>query len=247
MCSFSLGIIHDNEQDYTKAIDCYMCAYLLSENMGNKAFQALSCNYIGVDYQLMSSINKAYMYTGHFVDANNVSLEKALLFHQKHLEISNGAGKFVAHLNLGLTSASLNRPSEATWHYQEGLRFAIANNSKQWQSLAVGNLGLLACRHNDAETSLACIERHLQHLELLHDRSGEAYAWFLLGQIALHMGDYDRAVRSLDHAYRMSKEIGELSMMKQYSCYVGAARARLRMKDYIAKVSCDIVHVTDYN
>nr|CCA15303.1 conserved hypothetical protein [Albugo laibachii Nc14] len=242
-----LGIIHDNAQHYAKAIDCYMGAYLLSEKMDNTMLQALSCNYIGVDYQMLSSINIAYMYTGHFLDAGNVSLEKALFFHQKHLELSNDAGKFVAHLNLGLTSASLNLPSEATWHYQEGVRLAISNDNTQWQSLAVGNLGLLAYRHNDTETSLACIERHLQHLELLHDRSGEAYAWFLLGQIALRVGEHDKAVRSLDHAYRMSQEIGELSVTKQYSCYLGVARARMQMKDYIAEVSSSAGHNTEYD
>jgi len=63
-------------------------------------------------WQLYSCINSAEIsYNGRFSDTNNSSLIAAIEFHQRHLEMGDEAGQFVAHTNLGLTLGSLNRVS----------------------------------------------------------------------------------------------------------------------------------------
>uniref|UniRef100_H3HAY5 MalT-like TPR region domain-containing protein n=1 Tax=Phytophthora ramorum TaxID=164328 RepID=H3HAY5_PHYRM len=98
-----LGILHDNVEDYSKAIDSYLLVLSISESTQNNLFTGLAANCIGVNYQLLSSSTKDYSYTGKFVDPQSRSLQNALVYHQKHLEVADDAGKFVAHLNLGLT------------------------------------------------------------------------------------------------------------------------------------------------
>ncbi|TMW63112.1 hypothetical protein Poli38472_002053 [Pythium oligandrum] len=236
-----LGIIYDNVEDYTKAIECYLLVLSISESTQQKLFTALAANCIGVNYQLMSCGTKEYTYTGKFVDAGNRHLQNALVYHQKHVEAGDDAGKFVAHLNLGLTYGSLGDPNEAARHHQEALRLSIRLNSAYGQSLAVGNLGLLASRQNDLETATACMEQHLQLVQSVNDRSSEAFAWIQLGLLAGRTGDHDKAVRAFDQAYKIAQEVGEVGTVKQCSCYLGIARARLQMVAYVKHLTASLV------
>ncbi|GLD93277.1 hypothetical protein PINS_up001869 [Pythium insidiosum] len=192
---------------------------------------------MGVDHQLLSSAAKELVYTGQFVDAGNRHLQLALEFHRKHLEVADDAGKFVAHLNLGLTYGSLQDANEAARHHQEALRLAIRLNSTYGQSLAVGNLGLLASRQQDVETATACMEQHLQLVQSVSDRAAETFAWLQLGHLASRVGDHEKAVRAYDQAYKIAQELGAVGTVKQCSCYLGVARARLQMEAYVQSVS----------
>jgi tetratricopeptide (TPR) repeat protein len=233
----SLGIIYDNVEDYPKAIDCYLLVLSISESTQQKLFTALAANCIGVDYQLLSSASKEYSYTGKFVDSGNRLLQSAVTYHEKHLADADDAGKFVAHLNLGLTFGSLDEPNEAAKHHQEALRLAIRLNSAYGQALAVGNLGLLASRQNDLETAIACMEQHLQLIQSVNDRSAEAFAWIQLGHLSSRLGKHEKAVRAFDQAYKIAQETGEAGTIKQCSCYLGVARARLQMESYVQKLT----------
>lgn len=241
METFSLGITYDNVQDYSKAIDCYMLVLSISESTQHSIFMGLAANCIGVNYQMMSSASREYIYTGKFVDAGNRNLQNALVYHQKHLDVADDAGKFVAHLNLGLAYGSLNDPNEAARHHQEALRLSIRLNSSYGQSLAVGNLGLLASRQNDLETAVACMDQHLQLIQSVNDRSGEAFAWIQLGLLSSRLGDHERAVRSFDQAYKLAQELGEVGTMKQCGCYLGVARARLQMEAYVQQLTASLL------
>jgi hypothetical protein len=51
--------------------------------------EALAYNCIGVDYQKLAEMNPKFY-------------EDSIQFHQKHKEIADIAGKFLAHVNLGI-------------------------------------------------------------------------------------------------------------------------------------------------
>eukprot|EP00644_Phytophthora_capsici_P004294 jgi/Phyca11/527232/estExt2_fgenesh1_pm.C_PHYCAscaffold_170114 len=236
-----LGILHDNVEDYSKAIDCYLLVLSISESTQNKLFMGLAANCIGVNYQLLSSSKKDYSYTGKFVDPQNRYLHNALVYHQKHLEVADDAGKFVAHLNMGLTLGSLDRPNEAAHYYQEALRLAIQLNSAYGQSLAVGNLGLLASRQNDLDTAIACFNQHLQLIQSVNDRPAETFAWIQLGHLASRRAEYEKAERAFDQAHRLAQELGDTGTVKQCSCYLGVARARLQMQAYVCQLTTSLL------
>lgn len=237
----SLGITYDNVEEYAKAIDCYMLVLSISESTQHKVFIGLAANCIGVNHQLLSSASREFVYTGKFVDTKSKHLQSALVYHQKHLEVADDAGKFVAHMNLGLVHGSLGDPNEAARHHQEALRISIRLNSTYGQSLAVGNLGLLASRQNDLETAIACMDQHLQLVQSVNDRPGEAFAWIQMGLLVSRVGDHERAVRSFDQAYKLAQELGEVGTSKQCSCYLGVARARLQMEAYVRQLTDPLV------
>ncbi|KAG6969318.1 hypothetical protein JG687_00003300 [Phytophthora cactorum] len=239
-----LGILYDNVEDYSKAIDCYLLVLSISESTENKLFMGLAANCIGVNYQLISSSTKDYSYTGKFVDPQNRSLQNALVYHQKHLKVADNAGQFVAHLNLGLTLGSLDRPNEAAHYYQEALRLAIQLNSAYGQSLAVGNLGLLASRQNDLDTAVACMNQHLQLIQSVNDRPAETFAWIQLGHLASRRAEFEKAERAFDQAHRLAQELGDAGTVKQCSCYLGVARARLHMQTYVHQLTSSLLPPT---
>lgn len=213
----------------------------ISESTQNSMFVALASNCIGVNYQLLSSTSKEYVYTGKFVDAGNRQLPNAIEYHKKHLGAADDAGRFVAHLNLGLAFGSLDDPNQAARHHQEGLRLAIQLNSAYGQSLAVGNLGLLASRQGDIDTASACMNQHLQLIQSVSDQPGEAFAWIQLGHLAGKQGDYVKAERAFDQAYRLAQGLGHAAIMKQCSCYLGVARARIQMHSYSAQLTAQLL------
>lgn len=224
-------------EEYSKAIDCYLLVLSISESTQHMTFLGLAANCIGVNYQLMASSSKAYVYTGAFVDPSNIQLQNAVVYHRKHIEAADDAGKFVGHLNLGLTYGSLGDPNEAARHHQEALRIAIRLNTVYGQSLAVGNLGLLASRQNDNETAAACMDQHLQLIQSVNDRPAEAFAWIQLGHLASRRGNHEKAVRAFDNAYKLAQELGLSGTMKQCGCYLGVARARLQMAAYVRQLT----------
>ncbi|ETW07020.1 hypothetical protein H310_03113 [Aphanomyces invadans] len=232
---FCMGIVHDNVDDFDVAIDVYKKALALLENSDNLSFRALVMSCIGVDYQLSSS--GAVAYTGRFVDPDSAALQAALTCHQHHADMNvDDAGQFVAHTNVGLTLGSLGRAAEAAKHHQEALRVAIRLNSAYGQSLAVGNLGLLASRQGDLPTATACMDQHLQLIQSVQDRSAEVNAWMQLGFLATRDGAHDKAVRYFDQAYRLAQDLNEIGIMKQASCYLGIARGCLHAPTFFRNV-----------
>ncbi len=61
---------------------------------------ALAYNCIGVDYQKLGETNPEY-------------LEEALVYHNKHRDIADIAGKFLAHINIGLIYDKMGNMAEA--------------------------------------------------------------------------------------------------------------------------------------
>ncbi|KAF0716545.1 Aste57867_2793 [Aphanomyces stellatus] len=232
---FCMGIVHDNLDDFVTGIDVYKKALALLQDSDNVQFRALVLSCIGVDYQLSSSLDVGY--TGRFVDAESADLQLALTFHQSHSEMDvDDAGLFVAHTNLGLTLGSLARSVEAAKHHQEALRLAIRLNSAYGQSIAVGNLGLLASRQNDMATATACMDQHLQLIQSVQDRSAEVNAWMQLGFLATRELKHDKAARYFEQAYRLALDLNEIGMMKQASCYLGIARGSLHAPTFFHNV-----------
>ncbi len=92
-------------------------------------------------------------------ETNKEWLQQAILYHQRHLDISDQGGKFVANTNLGLCYGILGDFNLSGQHHQEALRTAIKMQTLYGQSISVGNLGLLALSKSDYNTSRMCLEQ----------------------------------------------------------------------------------------
>ncbi len=108
-------------------------------------------------------------------------LQQAIIAHTRHLDVSPDAGgKFVAYINLGICLGWLGDVNQAAKNHQDALRVAIKMQTLYGQSIAVGNLGLLALSKQDFTTARTCFEQHLQLIQALLDPESEIAAWKLV-------------------------------------------------------------------
>ena len=66
---------------------------------------------------------------------------EAINYHMKHKEIADVAGKFLAHINLGIIYNAVGEFEKSSINHQFALRYAIQMSSVAGQSVAIGNLG----------------------------------------------------------------------------------------------------------
>lgn len=74
-------------------------------------------------------------------DQNPVYYKDSIEYHSKHKEVADVAGKFLAHINLGIIYNSMGEHEKSSINHQFALRYAIQMSSVAGQSIAIGNLG----------------------------------------------------------------------------------------------------------
>ena len=179
----SLGVIHDNQQHYLEAIESYKLYLQICEEIKDNIGAAAACNCIGVNYMLMANppSDAGCLHGVKLTPTTTQLLDKAVHFHSKHLEIGPDAGgRFVANTNLGLCLGMLDNINQSAKHHQDGLRIAIKMQTLYGQSIAVGNLGMLAQVKRDFSTARTCFDQHLQLVQALIDPEAEIEAWKLV-------------------------------------------------------------------
>lgn len=158
----SLGVIYDNQSNFLQAIESYKSYLQICDEIGDAVGSACACNCIGVNYLLLACppSDIGCLQSIELTDQNRDYLEKSTYFHAKHLEIGpDSGGKFVANTNLGLAYGMLGEINASAKHHQDALRIAIKMQTLYGQSIAVGNLGLLAMVKGDHSTARTCFDQ----------------------------------------------------------------------------------------
>ena len=86
---YSTGVLFDNLGKYKQAIEQYKKFLQVCKAIGDVHGEALSYNCIGVDYMKLG-------------ESSPDLFKEAIEYHTKHKEIADVAGKFLAHINLGI-------------------------------------------------------------------------------------------------------------------------------------------------
>ena len=86
-------------------------------------------------------------------------IDRAIEYHSQHVSVADAGGKFVGNVNLGLCYGVKGDVATAARHQQNALRIAIKMQTLFGQSIAVGNLGMLAMIKADYATARTCYEQ----------------------------------------------------------------------------------------
>jgi len=86
---YSTGVLYDNLGKFKEAIAQYQKFLQVCRAIGDVHGEALAYNCIGVDYMRLGELDTAFY-------------NDAIQYHMKHKEIADVAGKFLAHINLGI-------------------------------------------------------------------------------------------------------------------------------------------------
>jgi hypothetical protein len=161
----SLAVINDNLGNYKSAIEHYKSYLEICKETGDTHGQSVACNCLGVDYMFLScsASDEGFINGFKATEQSLAYLDQALEYHLQHLQSADQGGKFVADINIGLCLGAKNEYSQAAKYYQNSLRVAIKMQTLFGQSIAVGNLGMLAIRKGDYPTARTCLEQVDSH------------------------------------------------------------------------------------
>ena len=165
--------------------------------------------------------------------------ENALEYHNKHKQIADIGGKFIAHINLGIVYSNLNESEKAAINFQMALRCAIQMSSKAGQLLAIGNLGKVGYNNtviSDHEKLQMLIKRYIELSNYMRDDEGKSNAYLELGKVMMQKKDWLSSARHLDEARTMAKLTNNKEVLNDASVNYGIAQANMAWEDYSKKV-----------
>lgn len=225
---YSMGVLYDNMNNYSKAVASYEKFLTVCQSIGDSHGEALAYNCIGVDYHHMAEMDPE----------KSVYWQEAINYHTKHKEIADVPGKFLAHINLGLIYNQQGDSERAAINHQFALRYAIQMSSVAGQSVAIGNLGQIGYSkmNGDSEKLKMFAERYLTLSHELKNRKGESGAYQQLGNISLGLGDFDTSTKNFYRAMKIAEEIQDKDMMESARCNFGVANASLKMEDHMKNI-----------
>lgn len=232
----SSAIIHDNQGNFSKAIDNYLLYLELCEKMNDLVGAACACNCLGVNYMLLVSpqSDAGTLLGVHTLNSKSVDyLNLAIEYHSKHLAIGpDDGGRFVANINIGLCLGMVGNIASSAKYQQDALRIAIKMQTLYGQSIAVGNLGNLALLKRDFVTAKTCFEQHLQLVQALSDNEAEIKAWKMIADVKYAEADYSASIESLEQAKKIAIKEGSLNELKKIHCHIGISTGNLDFEEY---------------
>lgn len=170
-------------------------------------------------------------------DIDNIFYNDAITYHMKHKEIADVAGKFLAHINLGIIYNMAGDYEKSSINHQFALRYAIQMSSVAGQSVAIGNLGKVGGNKIYAQMNQdkmqMFVERYLELSNELKYRKGESCAYMQLGEILTQKGDYDSSTKHFYRAMKISEDVKDNDMKEQAKVNFGMANASLKWNSHI--------------
>eukprot|EP00428_Durinskia_dybowskii_P082622 CAMPEP_0170428512 /NCGR_PEP_ID=MMETSP0117_2-20130122/39810_1 /TAXON_ID=400756 /ORGANISM="Durinskia baltica, Strain CSIRO CS-38" /LENGTH=99 /DNA_ID=CAMNT_0010687811 /DNA_START=45 /DNA_END=341 /DNA_ORIENTATION=- len=92
------------------------------------------------------------------------------------------------------------------------------------QSIAVGNLGMLAQVKRDFSTARTCFDQHLQLVQALIDPEAEIEAWKLMAGLSTAQENHEEALDSFEQARRIAEREGHHNELRRINCLIGVSK-----------------------
>jgi tetratricopeptide (TPR) repeat protein len=177
---------------------------------------------------------------GSFVAHTNLGLVYQLMASVCETERNSSSGGTASHNEDGyeqqghgldsLTDKQRALTEQAAFAHQAALRAALAMSSLAAQNIAIGNLGLTGLQHRDLVTARACMERHLQLSQSLHDYAGQSSALQALGLIASQEGAHEQARLHFQSAWQVAHVLQDPVTADAAKVAVGVAIANAQIE-----------------
>jgi len=220
VAQYCCGVLNDNAGQRSRARESYqrmlVAARQCADDAASRAALTVAHNRLGVNLHALGEY------------------EQAMVHHEAHREMADVPGKFVAHLNIGLSQAALARLEEAAENFREALRLAIRSGSMHGEAVACGNLALISKQSGDIATARACLDRYLQLTEALADTAGAVEAHQRLGDLAALDGDLREAGAQFESALSItSTQPAAQAAQNATKIEIGLAQGSMEFSDWL--------------
>ncbi|GMI38848.1 hypothetical protein TeGR_g11898 [Tetraparma gracilis] len=233
------GVTRESMGQFKEAITAYKKFLSLSTGLNDVvgislAYNVMACNRITL--AIPPSLGSPYDSAEELSAEQTALVEEARDLHEKHLSVTDEGGQFVANTNIAICQSLLGDFVSAAKYHQDALRIAIRMQSFSAQSVAVGNLGLLAYKQKDMQTANACLEQHLQLTQSLRCVKGETNAWYLMGLVADAEGEFEKATRFFEEGRRVAEANNMMGMVKRLNCMVGVVQGKMNLVGHLDRL-----------
>ena len=164
-------------------------------------------------------------------------MERSLEYHQKHCDIADAAGVFIAHTNMGLITGNMGDCKGSIEHHKQALQFAVRAQDKQAESLSLANLSAMERTLGDHSTAKVCVERNLELSNDLRDEAASCDAYEQLGMLSSDKKEWAVASDFLTQALDLSQRHGNHEKMNSIRCSLGFVNGTMRMDDHFKAVA----------
>lgn len=195
-----MGASFQIKSDYPRALDYYLRALKLREEILNKQGIATSLNNIGNIYYYLKDYQKGIDYY-----LRSLKMQE---------EIGNKYGIAMSLNNIGNSYKDMLNNQKALVYFTRSLKIQEDIGDKEGLANSLGNIGVVYCNLSKYQEALDYGYRSLQIKEEIGDKQGTAYALSNIGNIYLKQKQYVLALQYSNKALQTVKEIGDFNLEK---------------------------------
>jgi tetratricopeptide (TPR) repeat protein len=222
-----MGVILDNQEMYTEAIQKYKQFLSLCITSKNTQGEALAYNCLGIDTFKVGQHDESIQY------------------HNKHLELADGTGRLIAHTNLGIVFQAMGLSEHAAIHHQHAIEYANRMGAKDAQCFSVGNLAVASAAQGDLQTSRICLQYHLSAAQRQKQSLGDSKfalhtlktvsnsAYHRLGQVNAMAEKFDEASSHFEKAIEVAKSKGDQQSEEKSGVMFGVAKGLMNFDKHM--------------
>lgn len=190
---------------------CFSCCKLylnVCRQMGDAAGEALACNNIGVQYQVigMPIAGAAADWCAQYLGGRK-NLQKAVSYHSLHLQAGDDLGRFIAYINLGQAYRSMDMMAQSRESALKALECARRAYSAFGESIACAQLGGTMQVVGDPNASRQFLSKYLELAGSMQNAESEEDAWTQLGSLLSSQRQLDQASECYEHAFHLSMQL----------------------------------------
>jgi tetratricopeptide (TPR) repeat protein len=193
----TMGVSFMNKSNYPKAVDYYLKALKINEEIKDKQGIGLSYNNIGVIYYYQSDFQKALEY-----------YLKALKTRE---EIGNKKEIASSYGNIGIVYQQQSDFSKALQYFFKALKLFEETGMKQGIGACYANIGIVYAGQSDYSKALEYDLKSLRLREEIGDKKGIGICYTNMGGLYNKLSNYKLAVLYSDSAITLCKELGDIN------------------------------------
>jgi len=192
-----LGIIHQDQGDYDKAIEKYNQSLEIVKELGNKGGIASTLHELGMIHAAQGDYDKA-------IEKYNQSLEI-------EKELGNKGGIASTLHELGIIHYIQGDYDKAIGKYNQSLEIKKALGDKSGIASTFHQLGMIHEAQRDYDKAIETYTQSLEITKEMGNKGGVANTLHQLGNIHYRQGDYDKAIEKYNQSLEIKKALGDKS------------------------------------
>ena len=196
----SLGVVFSEENNYPKAIDHYLKALRIYQQLGQKQSVSKIYNNIGIVYKSQKSLQKALEY-----------LHKAL----KQQQLNGEQTVPVTMTNIGAVYFELQNETKAFDYYTAALKAFSKIENTRGLALLKSYIGDYHKKRKEYPLAISLYDESQRLYTEIGNKFGVALVSYQLADLYLQQQKYPEAQSAAEKSLALAKEIGTLDQIKE--------------------------------